>query len=75
MNNVLLEKTDKGREEIATRRYKLSPKMRSLLVMIDGTTPTTELLKKVSVIGLDEHSVVELIDGDFIRHAAARDAA
>lgn len=75
MNNPLLEKTDKGREEIATRKYKLSPKLRSLLVMIDGNTPTSALLKQVSVIGLDENNLTELIEGEFVRSAALRETS
>lgn len=75
MNIPLLEKTDKGREEIATRRYKLSPKLRSLLVMIDGNTQTSALLKQVSVIGLNESSLTELLEGDFIRSATLRETS
>jgi hypothetical protein len=72
MNNIVLEKTDKGREEIATRKYKLSFKMRSLLVMIDGNTPVRTLLKSMSAIGLEEKCIAELIDGEFVRNIAIR---
>lgn len=75
MNIPLFEKTDKGREEIATRRYKLSPKLRSLLVMIDGSTPTSALLKQVSAIGLNENSLTELLEGDFIRSVTMRETS
>jgi hypothetical protein len=36
MSAVIYDKTEKGREEVATRKYQLAPRMRSLLVMVDG---------------------------------------
>jgi hypothetical protein len=35
-HDLLLLKTAKGLEELATRRYKLNPKLRQLLILIDG---------------------------------------
>ncbi len=72
MNNLVLEKTDKGREEVATRKYRLPSKIRSLLVMIDGNTPMENLLKKAMAIGLDEKSFTELMSGQFVRDITAR---
>lgn len=72
MNNLVLEKTDKGREEVATRKYQLPSKIRSLLVMIDGNTPMENLLKKAMAIGLDEKSFAELMSGQFVRDITAR---
>lgn len=66
MDKFIFDKTDKGREEIVTRKYRLASRLRALLVLIDGKKSTPELLRKVSGLGLDEQSIVELIDGDFI---------
>src|SRR6476661_51991 len=66
MMDLHFDKTAKGREEIATRRYQLAPRLRTLLVMIDGKQKAGELLKKVAAIGIDEQCVQELIDGGFI---------
>lgn len=67
MNNAIYEKTEKGREEIATRKYQLSPKLRSLLVMIDGVQSAEKLLQRVSSLGLGEQSLNELLEQDYIR--------
>ena len=70
MHNSVFEKTDKGREEIATRKHQLSPRLRSLLVMVDGKQTRTDLLKKVAPLGLDEQSIAELLEKQFIRDSA-----
>jgi hypothetical protein len=62
----IYDKTDKGRQEIATRQFQLQNRLRTLLVMVDGKQSAAELLRKVQALGLDENSVQELIDGDFI---------
>lgn len=64
--NPILDKTDKGREEIATRKYRLAPRLRTLLVLIDGKHDANDLLKKVSGLGLDEQSLTELLDSGFV---------
>lgn len=63
---MLLDKTEKGREEIATRKYRLTPRLRTLLLLIDGKHPIDDLLDKLSGIGLTEDNLRELIDGEFV---------
>jgi hypothetical protein len=65
----VFDKTEKGREEIATRKYHLSPRVRSLLVMIDGKQNADELLKKVAGIGLTEQAIADLLQDGFIKEA------
>lgn len=67
MDTFIYDKTDKGREEIATRKYRIAPRMRSLLVMVDGRRPLDTLLKNIAGLGLDEDSVSALLAQDFIR--------
>jgi len=67
MNTRIYEKTDKGREEIATRKYQLAPRLRSLLVMVDGEQASDKLLQKVAALGLTEQNLNELLEQDFIR--------
>ncbi len=67
MQNAVFEKTDKGREEISTRKYQLASRLRSLLVMVDGKQTMSELLTKVVQLGLDEQSISELLEKEFIR--------
>jgi hypothetical protein len=66
MSSIIYDKADKGREEIATRKYQLAPRLRSLLVMIDGKQSEAELLKKVLGLGLNEQSLIELLEQEFI---------
>ncbi|MEO7576539.1 MAG: hypothetical protein ABIT83_02890, partial [Massilia sp.] len=66
MSSCIYDKTDKGREEIATRKYHVAPKLRALLVMIDGRNPLDALMKNFSGMGLTEESVSELLLDDYI---------
>ncbi len=67
----VFDKTEKGREEIATRKYHLTSRIRSLLVMIDGKQSADELLKKVAGLGLTEQAIADLLQDGFIKDAAA----
>lgn len=66
MLNSIYDKTEKGREEIATRKHHLANRLRTLLVMVDGKQTATELLKKVSALGFDENNIQELLDQELI---------
>jgi hypothetical protein len=66
MNTCIYDKTDQGREEIATRKYQLPPKLRTLLVMIDGRHTLESLLKNFAVLGLSKDNVDELARQGFI---------
>ncbi len=69
MISTVFDKTDKGREEIATRKHQLAPRLRTLLVMIDGKHSAGELLQKVGSLGLTESSLAELLENGFIQPA------
>lgn len=71
MTTSIFDKTDKGREEIATRKYHLASRLRTLLVLIDGKKSGDELLKKLAGMGLDEASVVELQRDGFIHESGS----
>jgi hypothetical protein len=70
MVSHIYDKTDKGREEIATRKYQLPPKLRTLLVMIDGRHSLESLLKHFAALGLGEDNVKELVGQGYIALAA-----
>lgn len=70
MINLIFDKTDKGREEIATRKYHLSAKLRGLLLLIDGKHTGESLLKKFAGAGFTDEVLNELLKNDFI-HAIA----
>lgn len=67
MTQRIFDKTEKGREEIGTRKYHLPTRLRSLLVMVDGKQSDEELLKKVGGLGLTAESLSELLANGFIQ--------
>lgn len=71
MTHYIFDKTDKGREEIATRKHQLSPRMRTLLLLVDGKQPTEEVLLKVAGLGLNQDSVADLLENGFLRPVVA----
>lgn len=44
-------KSTKGQEEIAERKYKLPPRLRSVLILVDGKRPFEELSKLSAAMG------------------------
>jgi hypothetical protein len=71
MMNTVFDKTDKGRDEIATRQYHLAPRLRTLLLLVDGKHTAGELLAKIASLGVTEASITELLDNGFISAASA----
>lgn len=70
-------KTEKGQEEIRNRTYRLQPRLRSLLVLVDGTKPVAELVQAATGFGggpgflevlMKEGFIEEALNG---KHAAA----
>lgn len=66
MEKHIYDKTDKGREEIATRKYHIPAKLRSLLVMIDGHRALEALMKNFGPLGLTVEHVGELLREEYI---------
>ena len=66
MHSFIYDKTDKGREEIATRKYHVPAKLRTLLVLIDGRHTLEWLLKNVAGLGLNEANIEQLLQQEFI---------
>lgn len=64
---TIYDKTPKGREEIATRKYQLAPRLRTLLVLVDGKQAGEELLKKVAGLGLTDQGIRDLLEEGFIQ--------
>lgn len=61
-------KTSKGVTEIETRAFRLTPRLRSTLILLDGKRTLDELRTLIST-GLDE-SLQALLDGGFIEPVA-----
>lgn len=66
MLQLVFDKTDKGRDEIATRRYQLPAKLRSILLLVDGKHSGEALLRKYAGIGVSGEVLQDLIAGGFI---------
>lgn len=66
MNTSIYDKTEKGREEIATRKNQLPARLRTLLVMVDGQKPASALLQNTAALGVDEECLNALVAEGFI---------
>lgn len=66
MAHAIYDKTDKGREEIATRKYGLATRLRAMLVMVDGRQDSAALLGKLAGLGLTGDSVRALVEDGYI---------
>ncbi len=54
-------KTELGRAELRARRVPLNPKLRALLVMIDGKQTVNDYLEKLTGFGIDKEAFTELV--------------
>ncbi|MTV37545.1 hypothetical protein [Duganella radicis] len=66
MNTSIYDKTAKGREEIATRKFQLASRLRALLVLVDGHRSEQELLRNVAGLGLTAAALQELQEQGYI---------
>lgn len=69
------EKTDAGRQEIATRGGTLSRSNRALLIMVDGQSTGEDLAARAGQIGLGAQAVLDLLQAGFIRSLAEAGSA
>lgn len=63
------EKTEAGRQEIATRSAALSRSSRALLIMVDGQATAEELTVRARQLGMEEGAVLALLQADLIQRA------
>ena len=68
--NLIYHKSAKGAEAIATRQHGLSPKLRSMLIMIDGKRSFEELVQVSQMLGNTEELLGQLLDQGFIEPGA-----
>lgn len=61
MTNSVFDKTEKGREEITTKKHHLAHRLRTLLLLFDGKHSTEDILNKVSGIGLTRENIGQLL--------------
>jgi hypothetical protein len=63
----IYSKTEKGSEEMKSRKYKLPQAMRSLLIMIDGTMSVGAFLDQATALGNVATMLEELEQQGFIK--------
>lgn len=68
--NLVYHKSAKGTEAIATRQHGLTPKLRSMLILIDGKRGFEELGKLSHLLGDTEQLLGRLLDQGFIEPSA-----
>ena len=68
--NLVYHKSEKGSEAIATRQHGLAPKLRSMLIMVDGKRGFDELAKVAQMLGDTEQLLGQLLDQGFIEPVA-----
>ena len=64
--NTLLVKTDKGRDAMARRVPELGPRLRSMLIMVDGKRSLSELDKLGAGLGGGAALLEQLLDHGWI---------
>jgi hypothetical protein len=65
-------KTDKGLAEIKTRALKLSPRVRTTLLLVDGEKSVAELKQMMAVAGADPQSLETLAGLNLLRFLPPR---
>jgi hypothetical protein len=63
---TVLAKTDKGREEIDSRRHHLPSALRTLLIMVDGKSNLGEMMKACAAMPNFLDSLMTLCDQGFV---------
>jgi hypothetical protein len=63
-------KTEKGQEEIRSRTYRLQPKPRALLVIVDGKKAAEELIQTATGLGGGPELLESLIKDGFIEEVS-----
>jgi len=64
---IIFDKTERGRTEIATRGQTVAPRLRTLLLLVDGKTGNDDLLRKVAGLGLGQEHLDELLQAGLIQ--------
>jgi len=73
--NHVYRKSAKGTEEIATRQHRLTPKLRSMLILVDGKRGVDELVRLSHLLGSTEELLGQLLEQAFIEPVASTSAS
>jgi hypothetical protein len=70
--DAILAKTNKGREEMATRQHELSPSLRFALILVDGRSPLARLLVRGAGLPNLDEALEMLVQMGFVEVAGER---
>jgi hypothetical protein len=75
--NVIYRKTERGTQEVAARKAKLAPRVRTMPILVDGITPEEMLRREAQQVGAPEDFLEQLVALGLIEstEAIARAAA
>ena len=68
---AVLQKTEKGVAEIKTHGHGLEPRLRTLLIVVNGKTTGADLIKQFERVGNVQPMLERLIAEGFVREAPA----
>ena len=66
---AVLQKTDKGVEEVKTRAHRLEQRLRVLLIVVNGKVTGAELVKQFETVGDITPMLEQLLAQGFVREA------
>jgi hypothetical protein len=69
--DTLMVKTAKGSAEMGTREHRLGPRLRTILIMVDGKLTLAEITSRAGALGNAEAIVGHLLDQGFIQALGA----
>jgi len=72
---VIFEKTEAGAEEVKARSRKLAPRLRTMLIMVDGTISASQLQDAAATLGAPNDFLESLQEQGLIRRRNAAEAA
>lgn len=73
--HTIYEKTPLGTQEVAQRKVKMAPRLRMMLILVDGETPEGTLLEEARKIGAPEDCLAQLTALGMIKAAAGEAAS
>jgi hypothetical protein len=72
---LILAKTEKGQEELQSRRHGLSQRLRTVLVMVDGRMSVGVLLTRLNGLSGVQAALAQLVTDGFLSPVSATGAS
>jgi hypothetical protein len=69
--NHIFQKTSLGLQEVSSRTLRLAPKLRTMLILVDGSAPAQLLKEKAELIGAPADFMEQLLKAGLIVSSTA----